>query len=109
MDLSKDAINNLPASRQRNSLLAVGKNLLNIPDEDPSDYHKFSSEDLVKPLKKRFLPGFNFDNDNFTEKRPAPTSLLDLSKACEAERAKIRRTATGTGNSESGKIREIYF
>ena len=100
MDLSKDAINNLPASRQRNSLLAVGKNLLNIPDEDPSDYHKFSSEDLVKPLKKRFLPGFNFDNDSFTEKRPAPTSLLDLSKACEAERAKIRRTATGTGNSE---------
>merc|ERR1719195_335383 len=100
VDLSKDAINNLPASRQRNSLLAVGKNLLNIPDEDPTDYHKFSSEDLVKPLKKRFLPGFNFDNDNLTEKRPAPTSLLDLSKACEAERAKIRRTATGTGNSE---------
>merc|ERR550532_1390460 len=100
VDLSKDAINSLPAARQRNSLLAVGKNLLNIPDEDPADYHKFSSEDLVKPLKKRFLPGFNFDNDNFTEKRPAPTSLLDLSKACEAERAKIRRTATGAGNSE---------
>jgi len=95
--LSKDAISSLPAARQRNSLLAVGKNLLNIPDEDPSDHHKFSSADLVKPLKKRFLPGFNFDNDSFTEKiltekRAAPTSLLDLSKACEAERAKIRRT-----------------
>ena len=97
MDLSKDAINSLPAARQRNSLLAVGKNLLNIPDEDPADYHKFSSADLVKPLKKRFLPGFNFgeissNHGSFTEKRPAPTSLLDLSKACEAERAKIRRT-----------------
>ena len=97
MDLSKDAINSLPAARQRNSLLAVGKNLLNIPDEDPADYHKFSSADLVKPLKKRFLPGFNFgeissNHGSLTEKRPAPTSLLDLSKACEAERAKIRRT-----------------
>jgi len=97
VDLSKDAINSLPAARQRNSLLAVGKNLLNIPDEDPADYHKFSSADLVKPLKKRFLPGFNFgeissNHSSFTEKRPAPTSLLDLSKACEAERAKIRRT-----------------
>jgi hypothetical protein len=97
VDLSKDAINSLPAARQRNSLLAVGKNLLNIPDEDPADYHKFSSADLVKPLKKRFLPGFNFgeissNHGSLTEKRPAPTSLLDLSKACEAERAKIRRT-----------------
>lgn len=91
VDLTKDAISSLPASRQRNSLLTVGKNLLNIPDEDPTDYHKFSSADLVKPLKKRFLPGFNFDNNAVVNdlKRSASTSLLDLSKACEAERAKI--------------------
>ena len=107
VDLTKDAINSLPASRQRNSLLAVGKNLLNIPDEDPTDYHKFSSADLVKPLKKRFLPGFNFDNNAVVNdlKRSASTSLLDLSKACEAERAKIRRTGTQSPILQSPRSR----
>ena len=102
-DLSKDAISSLPATRQRNSLLAVGKNLLNIPDEEPEQpcriIRSTSSSELAKPLKKRLITGFNFDhtvnNQNENEnslKRPASTSLIDLSNACEAvERQKIIR------------------
>ena len=95
-DLPKDAISSLPASRQRNSLLAVGKNLLNIPDEDPEPcriIRSTSISELAKPLKKRLITGFNFDDFDSGSgmKRSAPTSLIDLSNACEAERQKIRR------------------
>ena len=94
-DLPKDAISSLPASRQRNSLLAVGKNLLNIPDEDPEPcriIRSTSISELAKPLKKRLITGFNFDDfPDSGLKRSAPTSLIDLSNACEAERQKIRR------------------
>ena len=65
-DLSKDAISSLPATRQRNSLLAVGKNLLNIPDEEPEQpcriIRSTSSSELAKPLKKRLITGLNFDH-----------------------------------------------
>ena len=98
-NLSKDAISCLPQNRQRNSLLAVGKNLLNIPDEDPEPriIRSTSSSDLAKPLKKRLIMGLNnFESLNNTTnmittslKRPA--SLMELSDACEVERTKIRR------------------
>ena len=134
-DLSKDAMASLPSTRQRNSLLAVGKNLLNIPDEEePSDLmtassppasiissptmtmmrspkiiRSTSSSDLVKPLKKRF---FHFDNNQPMEnslKRPLPTSLIDLSNACEAERQKIRRQGilTSPRSAHNGNLIRI--
>jgi len=120
-DLSKDAIKLLPSARQRNSLLAVGKNLVNIPDEEPEIqnfppiFRSTSSADMVKPLKKRLLTGYNFENTvnlpiNTSEslKRSASTSLLDLSNACEAERAKIRRQGilqSPRGSNNSNLIR----
>lgn len=98
----------LPSSRQRNSLLAVGKNLQNIPDEEPESFktsvraanNNPLSADLCKPFKKRLIAGFNFsstsssvlENSENDLKRPSTTSLIDLSKACDVvERQKIRR------------------
>ena len=74
----------------------MGKNLLNIPDEEPEPACRIirstSSSELAKPLKKRLITGFNFDHVENTLKRPASTSLIDLSNACEAvERQKIIR------------------
>ena len=99
-DLSKDAISSLPSSRQRNSLLAVGKNLQNIPDEEPENFKTTSirannNPDLSKPFKKRLIAGFHFENSENQDlnlKRPSTTSLIDLSKACDVvERQKMRR------------------
>ena len=112
-NLSKDAISCLPQNRQRNSLLAVGKNLLNIPDEEPEPriIRSTSSSDLAKPLKKRLIMGLNnFENENInsintninginTLKRPA--SLMELSDACEVERTKIRRPSPRGPNAAS--------
>ena len=33
--MTQEVLQSLPVTRQRHSLLAVGKNLLNIPDDDP--------------------------------------------------------------------------
>ena len=111
-DLSKDAISSLPATRQRNSLLAVGKNLLNIPDEEPEPACRIirstSSSELAKPLKKRLITGFNFDHvEENTLKRPASTSLIDLSNACEAERQKIRRQSPIRGHPNAASLIRI--
>ena len=96
-DLSKDAISSLPSSRQRNSLLAVGKNLKDIPDEEPESFKTNraanNNPDLCKPFKKRLIAGFHFGNENENDlKRPSTTSLIDLSKACDVvEKQKMRR------------------
>ncbi len=120
-DVTSNAISQLPSSRQRNSLLAVGKNLANIPDEEEPNSENFKpnnpiinlNTEIVKPFKKRLVHGFNFDQDNvkdFSLKRNATTSLLDLSNACEVvEKNKIRRSLTnsprgGSGNSNLIRI-----
>ena len=91
----------------------MGKNLLNIPDEEPEPriIRSTSSSDLAKPLKKRLIMGLNnFENENInsintninginTLKRPA--SLMELSDACEVERTKIRRPSPRGPNAAS--------
>lgn len=49
----------LPSTRQRNSLFGVGKNLTNIPDDDP----KHSPSNAMKHFKKRFNIGQHFATD----------------------------------------------
>ena len=136
-EVSKEVIETLPSTRQKSSLLAVGKSLLDIPDEEENTpmISKVAPatqpikiahvSELSKPLKKRLVAGFHFQEQQQQQKRPASSmtssiidlssgsasSLLDLSKAANLERNKIRRTLsplrtnTNVLNSTSTTVR----
>eukprot|EP00095_Tigriopus_kingsejongensis_P010782 maker-scaffold304_size215464-snap-gene-0.11 protein:Tk10782 transcript:maker-scaffold304_size215464-snap-gene-0.11-mRNA-1 annotation:"transcription factor e2f8" len=115
IEVTKDVLKTLPATRQRHSLLTFGKNLLNIPD-DPQEASKMAN-------KKRLVPEDGFSTFNgisishghtlkmprtqsvdfkFAVPRSNPpvsplahplkrsSSLLDLSDVCEVERSRIQ-------------------
>lgn len=50
--MTREALETLPTSRQRHSLLAIGKSLVNLPDDPPA-----SSDGAANRVAARFLAG----------------------------------------------------
>ena len=98
--MTQEVLQSLPATRQRHSLLTVGKNLVNIPDDDPRQAPPqapppppqppqqqqvalsqptppptaFATSGIPKPFKKRVVPDFGFESTENAENENPPKS-----------------------------------
>jgi len=98
ISLTDEQKRSMPSTRQKNSLLAVGKNLASLPDRDDSlDSMRLNGATMKRA---RSLSGdrqeqFNMDNIKLQRTRSvgreglAVTSLLELGEVCEREREKF--------------------
>ena len=98
--VTKDVLQSLPATRQRHSLLAVGKNLINIPDDDPraglttkldtaTEEPEKPNYEACKPFKKRSVPdtGFGFSREATPDENVIPKNVGSSSKLARTQSA----------------------
>ena len=87
MELTDEQKRCMPSTRQKNSLLAIGKNLAQLPDEATS------AGDMSRKKRTRSLSGDRLTGGKLVRTRSvggSVTSLLELGEVCEREREKIQ-------------------
>ena len=90
MTLTEEEKKQMPATRQKNSLLAVGRNLVLLPEKDSgakrgrslSEERKGEQHQPAKLLRTR-------SETRVTDGAGSASSLFDLSEVCEQERNKL--------------------
>ena len=110
MELTEEQKKSMPATRQKNSLLAVGKNLAQLPDRDEAGESGRGGPTFVRGKRGRSLSGEQCYNVVDTAGGDAKqlmrtrsvgrgelgvtTSLLELGQVCQREREKIQDSQT---------------
>ena len=105
----------MPATRQKNSLLAVGRNLVLLPEKEAPgsggkrgrslSEERRGEEGPAKLLRTRSESRVS----EASETSSAGSSLFDLSEICERERNKIKGAAEGEEERDEGEQKEVLM
>ena len=108
--MTQEVLQSLPVTRQRHSLLAVGKNLLNIPDDDPRASKSTNVGVTISPMAVPIVspPQTQFQNVTLVSSAnlpaPAPTTLAY--ESCKPFKKRVLPD-TGFGISHETPINTI--
>jgi len=109
LEVTQEVLQSLPVTRQRHSLLAVGKNLLNIPDDDPRASKSTNVGVTISPMAVPIVspPQTQFQNVTLVSSAnlPAPTTTLAY-ESCKPFKKRVLPD-TGFGISHETPINTI--
>lgn len=113
MVLTEDEKKQMPATRQKNSLLAIGRNLAVLPDRDTANGISTQAGKRARSLSEERKVGNvgqpaklvrTQSESRVNEGNGVTASLFDLSEVCEMERQKLENTQievqVGAGNGQ---------
>ena len=114
MTLTEEEKKQMPATRQKNSLLAVGRNLVLLPEkETPGSGGKrgrsLSEERRSEEGAPAKLLRTRSESRVSDTSSSASSSLFDLSEICERERNKIKDAADGDEERDEGEQRQTLM
>ena len=114
MTLTEEEKKLMPATRQKNSLLAVGRNLVLLPEkETPGSGGKrgrsLSEERRGEEGPAKLLRTRSESRVSDTETSSSASSLFDLSEICERERNKIKGAADGEDERDEGEQKQTLM
>ena len=108
--MTQEVLQSLPVTRQRHSLLAVGKNLLNIPDDDPRASKSTNVGVTISPMAVPIVspPQTQFQNVTLvsTANLPAPAPTTLAYESCKPFKKRVLPD-TGFGISRETPINTI--